>query len=79
MLKFALIWEVTFGSIYLFEMFLHFTLLRWNKWVVNTGLTEEQEKETHFIKSHTILDKESYPLIEVAYIALQDEVLLRLR
>jgi hypothetical protein len=60
-------------------MFLHFTLLRWGKWVVSTRLTEEQEKETHLIKSHTILDKQSYPLIEVTYIALQDKVLLGLR
>jgi hypothetical protein len=39
----------------------------------------DTEKKAYFIKSHAILDKESYPLIEVAYIALQDEVLLGLR
>jgi hypothetical protein len=39
----------------------------------------EIEKRRYFVKSHPILDKESYPLIEVAYIALQDKVLLRLR
>jgi hypothetical protein len=60
-------------------MFLHFTLLRWGEWVVSIGLTEEQKKEMHFIKSHAILNKQSYSLIEVAYIALQDKVLLGLR
>ena len=37
------------------------------------------EKKAYFVKSHAILDKESYPLVEVAYIALQNKVLLGLR
>jgi len=36
LLQFALVREVTFGRIYLFEMFLDFTLLRWGRWAVNT-------------------------------------------
>ena len=35
--------------------------------------------ERYFIESHTILNKESNPLIKVTHITLQDEVLLGLR
>jgi hypothetical protein len=45
----------------------------------NKCWVDRDRKKAYFVKSHTILDKESYPLIEVSYIAFQDEVLLGLR
>ena len=42
-------------------------------------LTRDTGKERYFVESHTILNEESYPLIEVADITLQDKVLLGLR
>lgn len=42
-------------------------------------LTEDTGKEGYFVESHTILNEESYPLIKVTDITLQDKVLLGLR
>jgi hypothetical protein len=75
LLKFALIREVAFGRIYFLEMLLNFTLLRG----MNFGFIKRGAEGTYFIKSHTILNEEGYPLIKVTYITLQDEILLGLR
>jgi hypothetical protein len=78
LLEFALVWEVTFGRVYLLEMLLDFSLLWWGRQNYKYWMDRER-KETNFVESHTILYEESYPLIKVAYIALQDKVLLGLR
>jgi hypothetical protein len=41
-------------------------------------LTGDKGKERYFVESHTILNEESYPLIKVADVTLQDKVLLGL-
>jgi len=41
-------------------------------------LTRDSGKERYFVESHTILNEESYPLIKVTDVTLQDEVLLGL-
>jgi hypothetical protein len=76
LLKSALIRELAFGRIYFLEMLLNFTLLRS---CINFGLIRREGEETYFVESHPILNEESYPLVEVTYIAFQDEILLGLR
>jgi hypothetical protein len=76
LLKSAFIRELAFGRIHFLEMLLNFTLLI--SWM-NFGLLRRGGGETYFIESHAILNEESYPLIKVTNITLQDEILLGLR
>ena len=42
-------------------------------------LTRDTGRDRYLVESHTILNEESYPLIKVTDITLQDKVLLGLR
>lgn len=78
LLKFALIGEMTFCRIHLLEVLLNFTLLLMGKMHNKYRPTRDTEKDRYFVESHAILNEESYPLIKVTDVTLQDKVLLGL-